>query len=208
MLNHMRSLALAASKGGVGKTTLSLHLAVTAALAGERVLVLDADAQRSCVAWANLRDRDHPRVEGIEPLDVTARLDRAGAEGYTVCIVDTAPRASGSLTALLRAIQYVLVPLRPSALDLAALEQSLAIVAAADKPGAIVLNACPARAPEIPEARYELLGLDLPLAPDVGERRSYGRAIASGQAVVEFEPTGAAASEMSALWQYVAKGML
>lgn len=210
----MRSIAVTAQKGGVGKTTLTIHLAVAAARAGERVLVLDADPQGSCVTWATLRDDEEPHVERIEPPDVAERLRRAATEGVTIAVVDTAPRASTSLAALLRAVDYALVPLRPQVLDVATLGQSLAIVAAAKRPGAIVLNACPPRAPEIAETRAALAGLDLPLAPvEVAERRAYGRALASGLAVVEFEPRGPegkpgpAAAEMAALWDYVKASM-
>jgi chromosome partitioning protein len=200
-------MAITAQKGGVGKTTLAVHLAVAAMRAGERVLILDADPQGSCLTWAGLRDHKEPRVEPCEPAAVGERLRRAKSEGYTLAVADTAPRAATSLASLLRTVDYALVPLRPSAFDMATLEQSLAIVAAADRRGAIVLNACPARAPEIAETRASLADLELPLAPEIGERRAYGRAVASGQAVVEFDPHGAAAAEMAVLWAFVRKGM-
>jgi chromosome partitioning protein len=204
----MRSLAVTAQKGGVGKTTLAIHLAVAAARAGERVLVLDADPQGSCVTWSSLRDEEEPRVERVEPPDVPDRLRRAAAEGVTVVVVDTAPRASTSLAALLRSVDYAVVPLRPSVLDVATLGQSLAIIVAARRPGVIVLNACPPRAPEIAETRAAVAELVLPLAPvEVAERRAYGRALASGLAVAEFDPSGPAAAEMDALWSYVTRSM-
>lgn len=204
----VRSVAVTATKGGVGKTTLTVHLAVAAMIAQERVLVLDADPQRSCILWAGLRDREEPRVEGIESSAVPERIVRAATEGFTCVVVDTAPRASNALASLLRAVNYAIVPLRPSAFDLGTLEQSLSIVGAAKTPGCIVLNACSPRAPEIAETRASVSDLELPLSPiEVCERRVYGRAVASGRAVLELEPNGAAAVEMASLWRFVAKGM-
>jgi chromosome partitioning protein len=207
-LGPMRSLAITAQKGGVGKTTLTVHLAVAALRAGERVLILDADPQGSCVTWASLRDREEPHVERIEPADVAARLEQASSEGYSLALVDTQPRASSSLALLLRAVDYAIVPLRPSAFDLATLEQSLSIVEAAGRPGAIVLNACPSRSAEVAETRESIADLSLPLAPiEIGERRIYSRAVGSGQAVVEFQPISFAAMETASLWKFVYKNL-
>ena len=202
----MRSIACISTKGGVGKTSLVLNLALAAMHAGERVLIVDADEQGSCITWATVRDEPTPVVECVAPTDVAARLRTPGT--YTLAIVDTAPRASTSLSALLRAVDFALVPLRPSMLDVATLGQSLAIVAAAKRPGAIVLNACPPRAPEIAETREAVRDLGLPLAPvEIAERRIYGRAVASGLAVVEFDPNSAAATEMSDLWKFVTRSL-
>jgi len=204
----MRSLAIVAAKGGCSKSTTVVHLAVEAARSGERVLVLDCDPQRSCVTWAGLRDREHPTVEGIEPSAVPQRLERAASEGFSYVFVDTAPRATGALASLLREVNFVLVPMRPSAFDVATMQQSLAIVAASETAGAIVLSACPPRVLEIEEMRVALANLSLPLCPvEIGERTAFRRAIASGRAVAEFDPRGKAADEITKLWAFVQKGM-
>ena len=200
----MRSLAIANQKGGSGKSTLSVNLAAEAARRGERVLVLDTDPQRSTLAWAAARGADEPRVEPVESVRVPIRLHRARRDGFSLVIVDTQPRAEVPLAALLRSVDFVLVPLRPSTFDLVTLEQTLRLVAAAGRPGCIVLNSCPARAPEIAKTREVTQGLSLPLDPvELGERRAYMRAVASGRGVCEFEPGGPAAAEIASLWTYV-----
>lgn len=205
--SSFRSVAIISSKGGVGKTTLVINLAGAAVSAGERVLVLDADPQRSCVAWAGSRDGDGLRVERIETAGVESRLRLAASEGFTRCYVDTAPRYSASLSTLAQAVDYAVVPLRPSACDLAALDKSLSIIVSAGKPGCLALNACPARAPEVEETREALSGLGLPIAPDIGERRAFGRAFASGQTIAEHSPHGAATTEIRNLFTFIEKGM-
>jgi chromosome partitioning protein len=98
----------------------------------------------------------------------------------------------------------VLIPCRPSALDLATIPATLRLAQAAGKPTAIVLNACPARAPEVGEALEVLATYDVPIVPvTLGDRRAYARAYARGQAVTEFEARGRAAQEVTALWQWI-----
>ena len=198
----MRTIAVAAQKGGAGKTTVTVHLAVAAMLAGERVAIIDTDPQRTALAWAQTRAQEHPMVVS------TTRIDQAKHEaaddGYTVLFVDTAPVAAAATSAHLRAADFVLVPLRPAAFDLTTLDQTLALVRAAGAPGAIVLNACPARAPEIADARALCGDVGIPLAPvELGDRRAYSRAVQTGRAVQEFDPKGAAADEIARLWKYV-----
>ncbi len=200
----MRALAITNQKGGSGKSTLSVNLAVEATRRGERVLVLDTDPQGSALAWASLRGPLPPEVEAVETARVPIRLYRARVDGVTLVIIDTQPRAEVPLAALLRSVDFALVPLRPSTFDLAMLQKTLHPIRAARRPGCIVLNSCPARAPEVARTREAVRDVGIPLAPvEIGERRSYMRAAASGRAVCEFEPSGPAAAEIANLWTYV-----
>lgn len=200
----MTTIAVVAQKGGSGKTTLTVHLAVAALLAGERVAVLDTDSQGSAMAWRRTRTEEEPTVIDVDPGDVQAALEEAKKDGYTVVLIDTAPRAEPVAAATVRAADFAIVPMRPSAFDLATIEQVIAIVTAAGTPGTIVLNACPARAPEVAEARTMCGDLALPLATvQLGDRRAFARAVQTGRSVQEFEPRGPAAAEIIALWKYV-----
>ena len=59
-------VALLNQKGGVGKTTLALHLAGAWAAQGLRVLVIDADPQGSALDWSEQRGREGlPRLFGV-----------------------------------------------------------------------------------------------------------------------------------------------
>jgi chromosome partitioning protein len=200
----MRSLAITNQKGGSGKSTLSVNLAVEATRRGERVLVLDTDPQGSAASWAETRGSGDPDVEAIETARVPIRLYRARREGVTLVIIDTQPRAEIPLAALLRGVDFALVPLRPSTFDTAMVKTTLRPILAARLPGCIVLNSCPARAPEVARTREATQDLGLSLAPvELGERRAYMRAVATGRGVAEFEPNGPAAAEIAALWAYV-----
>ena len=62
MIAFMKTLALISQKGGSGKTTIALNLAIAAAGAGKQVVVIDLDPQRSAVRWSRLQASDQPVI--------------------------------------------------------------------------------------------------------------------------------------------------
>ena len=111
----------------------------------------------------------------IAAADIAGALTEAQSEGYDVVLIDTQPRASASVANLVAAADWTLIPVRPSVFDITTAEQRIAV--AAGTPFAFVLNACPARAPEIAEGRAVLAQLGPVLDVTIGERRIYGRAL-------------------------------
>lgn len=98
----------------------------------------------------------------------------------------------------------MIIPCRPTAFDIAAVGNAVEIVRAASVRAVLVLSACPFRAPEIAETRLLLAEHGLPLAPvTITDRRAFARAIATGRAVTEFDPTGKAAEEIRDFWQWL-----
>jgi len=150
---RMRTLALVSQKGGSGKTTLALHLACAAVQAGEQVTVIDTDPQGSAQAWAQVRQQAVPAVLGATPAELPRQLATLAA---TLVVVDTAPHTAVSLATVTAVATALLIPCRPTALDLAAVAATVALARAAQKPTAFVLTACPARAPEVAQARTAL----------------------------------------------------
>lgn len=200
----MQTIAYLSQKGGAGKTTLSVHSAVVAAKAGERVVVIDTDPQRSATTWATARNLPSPQVATVDADRLKDVLVAARHDATTLCIVDCAPHAGPEAAVIARSVDLVLIPVRPSAFDLAAAAQTVEIVSKAGTPGAFVLSACPFRSPEIAEARDVLAGYGLPVAPVIiTERRPFARAVATGQAVTEFDPDGKAAQEIADLWRWI-----
>jgi chromosome partitioning protein len=204
----MLTIAVVALKGGVGKSTCSVHLAVAAQLAGEKVAILDSDPQHSAAAWGRTREDETPVVVEVDPSEVPEALAEARKDGYSVVVIDTSPRIEPVAVSTCRASDFVLSPCRPSAFDLDAVAQTVEIIAAAGKTAssALVLNGCPTRAPEVGEARIVLGRSEIALAPvELGLRRSYARAVQTGRSVQEFDPRGSAATEIADLWTYVRK---
>jgi len=208
----MRVVAIMAQKGGAGKSTLALHLAVLAQQEGERVLLIDTDPQRSAGDWWRARDADTPEMVEASASTLPETLKAAKADGINLVIVDTAPHAQKEAADAANAADIVLVPCRPGILDLRAIGSTVDILRSAKTPGAIVLNQCPPgrggkESAVVTEAREALEAYGLPVFPGaIGLRASLSHALISGEAVTEFEPKGRAAKELRALWQWTTKG--
>jgi chromosome partitioning protein len=202
MLTCMPAVALLAFKGGVGKTTLALHLAVAA---GDALLV-DVDRQRSASGWWRTREAELPELVAGEAAGVGTAI---AATKRAWVIVDTAPAIDADARAVATTADLCLIPTRPAILDLRAIAGTVELVQNAGKPGVIVLNACPpgrgtAEAGIVTEARRALRAYGLPIAPvAVTQRAALSHALASGKAVTEFEPDGRAADEIKRLWRWV-----
>lgn len=204
----MKSLVFLSQKGGSGKTTLSVHTAVTAQEAGERVVIVDTDPQQSASTWANARQLDTPPVASISPSEIHRVLEAARAEQMTLAVIDTAPHATPEASLIAQVADLIAIPVRPSAFDIAAAGNAVEIAKAAGRKTVFILSACPFRSPEIGETRELLKQYGLPIAPmDITERRAFARAVASGTAVTEFENKGKAAAEIRALWHWLKEQM-
>jgi chromosome partitioning protein len=204
----MKKLAFLSQKGGSGKTTLAVHTAVAAHEAGERVVVVDTDPQKSATVWGDARNQDTPIVATAAAAELARVLDVAKQEWMTLAIVDTAPHAAPDATRIVRAVDLVVIPCRPTAFDIAAAGSAVDIVKAAGVPAVFVLSACPFRSPEIAETRAVLAEYGLPISPvEIIDRRAFARAVATGRAVTEFESDGKAAGEIRILWNWLKEQM-
>jgi len=204
----MRSLAFLSQKGGSGKTTLAVHIAVTVGQKHEKVILIDTDPQASASVWGQARGVKEPHVIKTTAVGTRALMEEAQTQGNSFAVIDTAPHTISGIDVIAAAVDYLLIPCRPSVFDLAAIESSVKIAKAARTPAAFVLNACAARGPEVEQAKEVLARHGYPVAPvTIGDRKAFARAILSGEAVTEFEPEGKAAHEITALWRWVKKHM-
>lgn len=127
-------IALAALKGGVGKSTLAALVSLALAARGRRVRVVDADEQGSAAAWLAESGGVEYRADAIEggrdPHKWLGRLN-ADRDRADVVVVDLPPHLREQVAAALVAASLAVLPCRASALDLAALRRTLALVAEA-----------------------------------------------------------------------------
>ena len=202
----MRKIAVMSQKGGAGKTTLVVHLAVEAQRQGVKVEIVDTDPQQSAGVWSRARGGDTPIVTHVQPTRLAAALIQRASAGVELVIIDTAPNAGPDAVDVAKLADRVLIPVRPGVFDLAAARQTIEIVKEAGTESVLVLSACPHRAPEVPMAREALALSGLPVAETaIGDRRAYSRAIQTGRAVNEFEPDGKAAAEIRMLFEEILK---
>ena len=87
----MKTLAVLSRKGGTGKTTLAIHLAVAAERAGHTTILIDLDPQASAAKWNDHREGDTPFVVTAPASRLPEVLSRAKDGGATLAILDTAP---------------------------------------------------------------------------------------------------------------------
>ncbi len=207
-------VALLNQKGGVGKTTLALHLAGAWAAQGTRVLVIDADPQGSALDWSEQRGREGlPRLFGVLGL-ARETLHRelpviAGDADHVV--VDGPPRVTGIARSALLAADLLLIPATPSPLDGWASGEMLRLFEEArifrpELLGRFILNRCAARTIIARETAEALADQQPPvLASRVGQRVAFVDAARTGRLVCELDATGSAAREIEALAAEVAE---
>src|ERR1700688_2091506 len=138
----MNVITLASRKGGVGKSTLTAHLAAYAHLMGRRCMVVDADPQGSLTLWHSMRADNglvvQNAAQGINRLVASALLN-----GYQWMFIDTAPTTWLVVQEAIRAATMVVIPVRPGFFDLAAVRETVATAREFNKPYAVVINAAP-----------------------------------------------------------------
>lgn len=201
----MQIITLAAQKGGVGKTTLAVNLAVAAQAAGIKTALFDLDPQESATAWSERREAELPHVEPISARRLDQAIDAARANGFALTIIDTPPAAGAEAAAAAQRADLVVIPCRPSLIDLDAIKRTAQLIASTGRTGVVVLNAAPPTASTLlDDARTLAEATGLRVARIVlRERSAYRAAWPYGLGVIEHEPKGKAAQEVAALQKHL-----
>jgi chromosome partitioning protein len=200
----MRILGIVKRKGGVGATTLAVHLAVESERRGAAACIVDLDPQRSASVWADARQQLTPPVAGVDVGQLGTVLDAAREDGVALAILDSPPALDRVSASIARAADLLLIPVQPSALDIAATAPAVELARAVDVRAVLVLSRCPSRSRDVEEARAALTAYELPIYPGVvSDRTAFRRSITAGEAVSESEPHGKAAAEIKELMDYL-----
>ena len=203
----MPTIAIISQKGGAGKTTLALHLAAAAQAAGRVALIIDTDPQATASQWAAWRQDAPPEVIDSPPPRLAAKVEQAKGQGAQLIVIDTPPHADSAARAAVEIADLVLIPCRPSAFDLAAIQTSAKLVQLLRKPAFVVFTAGPPNAPRVYQEAGELVtSFGTPPCPVLlPDRAAYRHASAEGRTVMELEPNGKAADEVRALYMWACR---
>ena len=204
----MKTLAIISQKGGSGKTTIAVHMAVCAIRQNLHTAIIDIDPQGSAFDWYLSRGEEN-ELNAVQATagQLTALVKQAKAGGADFVIIDTAPHSDSAAAMTAQVADFVLMPCRPARFDLKAIGSTAAIVKLAKTPAAVVINAAP-RGKLADEAREALQqqGLTV-LDPVLQQRVAYSHAVIDGRSVHEYEPEGKAAEEIDELFGCLKKLM-
>ena len=111
----MQTITLLAQKGGTGKTSLALALAVCAADAGQIAVILDVDPQATACNWHHRRRHaDAPVVSHVQPTRLRHTCATAAAQGVDLAVIDTPARTEAAALEASRIADLVIIPLSPA----------------------------------------------------------------------------------------------
>lgn len=198
-------LAILNQKGGVGKTTIAIHLATAIARRGRKVLLLDADPQNSALDWAAAREGQplFP-VVGLPKSSIHKELPTL-TEKFDVVVIDGPPRVHDVARSAIMASDLVLIPVQPSPYDVWASKEIMDLLneATVYKPNlkkAFVINRKIVNTAIGRDVTDVLAEYPVPvLNTAISQRVAFAESATRGLTVFELDPDMLAAQEMGQL---------
>jgi chromosome partitioning protein len=201
----MKTVAVLSQKGGAGKTTLAIHLAVASSQHGLNTLLVDLDPQASASKCSDRRKTSElPVVISTHASRLAPVLENARTNDGHLALLDTAPHSDQIALHAARAADLILIPCRPSILDLEAISSTLDLVRTVSRCAVVVLNAVAPAGREADEAAEAIAQLGAVVCPGrLVSRIAFARSFITGQAAQELEPEGKAAQEIESIHKFM-----
>jgi chromosome partitioning protein len=204
----MKIIGVLARKGGAGKSTLTLHWAVEAERQGKyKVAVIDMDPQQTSVKWSKRRlqlGKNTPAMLVATAGNLRQALDACKANKMTMVLIDTPPHVEAPCKEAAKLADMVVIPCGPTAPDLEAIGATIHVLQETKTPGVIVLNQGRPGSSVNNKAMGVLKQYGVPVcAVPIMRRAALADAFTDGRAVIELEPNGKAASEITRSWSWI-----
>lgn len=208
-------IALLNQKGGVGKTTLSIHIASTLALAGNRVLLIDADVQRSALDWAASREMPPLfSVVGISKNNIHKEVTLL-KENYDFIVIDGPPRVYDVAKSAIAASDFILIPVQPSPYDVWSAKEVVDLINEVKEPlqnykkikAAFVVNRKISKTVigrDVEDALNQYKDITV-FKSQITQRVTYAETAAHGTSAIEEDPNSIAGQEIKALTEEIIK---
>lgn len=155
----MQTIAIVRQKGGIGKTTLAIHLAVAATHAGQTIALIDLDSQGSAAGWGDLRessdipDKEYPVVISAHATRLKQVLQKAAEHGITCAIVDMPAQLEAPVTAAAKVATLTVIPCLPAMFEVKAIASTIDLTRQKNARIRVVFNAVPPRSSKLLEAK-------------------------------------------------------
>ena len=200
----MRTIALVTQKGGTGKSSLAVSLAVAAQEAGQKVYIIDLDPQATAKKWYERREAESPQVAAIDANQIGVALATLAKQGHDLVFIDTAGVDTPATISAMQAADLCLIPARPSIADIEATRATVNSLTKLGKAFVFVLNQCqPGKSMRTSDA-YRVLNLGGVVAPTtLATRTDHMDALAMGQGVTERDTNSKAAIEIRDLLHWI-----
>ncbi len=201
-------------KGGVGKTTISIHIASTLALAGNKVLLVDADAQKSSLDWAGAREENPIFTVIGMPSNKLHKQVSLMAEDYDYIVIDGPPRVYDVAKSCIAASDIILIPIQPSPYDVWSADEIVKLINEVKEPLSTYkkIQACFVINRKIPKTVIgrdveEALGqYNIPvLKSSLCQRVTYAETAARGTSAIEDDPESIAGKEIKSVVEELLK---
>ncbi len=203
----MFKVSILGQKGGTGKTTTGLSLAVAAARDGLASVIIDLDPQANAANWKDRRDEDNPAVVSSPVSRLKQTVQTAQDHGAEFVVIDTPGKSDSAAMEAARISDIVLLPVRPQIFDLETLAGMRDLLrVATTAPVYVILNGLHPQATKQADETKDLIEdiYGFTVCPvHLCNRGTYAAAPAVGKAPQEYEPQGRAAEEVDRLYMFI-----